>query len=137
MNFTFSLPPTTNSAYANRQTGGRILTQEARAWKEEAGWIVKSSGRSFDLAAKYKLFIALYVNRDRDIDGSLKLLLDAMSGVVYDDDAQVVVLVVYKFLKHPGEEPRVEVEITELAETAHTGTAPHFPGTIKKRRTTR
>jgi crossover junction endodeoxyribonuclease RusA len=133
MIFTFSLPPTTNSAYANRRTGGRILTEEARAWKEEAGWVVKSSGHRFDLSAKYQLFISLYVNRDRDIDGSLKLLLDAMSGIVYEDDAQVVYLEVHKFLKHPGEEPRVEVEITEVAVNAR----PHFPGAVKKRRTSR
>lgn len=112
--FTLPLPPTTNSAYANRRSGGRILTEEARAWKQEAGWIVKSKNLTWDLGGKYKVEVAMFLNRDRDIDGSLKLLLDALSGIVWGDDSQVVILYVYKFLKHPGEMPHLEVKISPL-----------------------
>jgi len=50
--------------------------------------------------------------RRRDIDGPLKSLLDAMNGVIYNDDSQIVKLVVEKFIDRQN--PRTEVEIIIL-----------------------
>lgn len=46
-----------------------------------------------------------------DVDNVSKVILDALNGLAYEDDKQVVTLVVNKFY---GEEPRVEVAIYEI-----------------------
>lgn len=49
-----------------------------------------------------------------DIDNCLKAIADALNGVAYKDDSQIVAAVIQKFW---AEEPRAEVQITELEET--------------------
>jgi len=53
------------------------------------------------------LTIRFYLKFDRDVDNA-KLLLDAMSGIVYKDDSQVTVYHVYKF---KDKQPRVEIDV--------------------------
>jgi len=47
--------------------------------------------------------------RERDIDNFSKLLLDALTGIVYEDDSQIVSLTITK--AYDKENPRVDVEI--------------------------
>lgn len=47
----------------------------------------------------------------KDIDNCVKSVLDALNGIAYDDDRQVVDLVAYKWY---SENPRAEVVLTEL-----------------------
>ena len=48
-----------------------------------------------------------------DIDNMAKFVLDALNGLVYEDDKQVVKLVVYKLLDSIGEcEGRTVVEVS-------------------------
>lgn len=47
-----------------------------------------------------------------DSDNYSKSLLDAMNGVIYEDDSQVVELSVSKFY---SENPRVEIRVEEIA----------------------
>lgn len=51
-----------------------------------------------------------------DADNLGKQVCDAAIGVLYADDAQVVELVVRKFVAAAGEGPRVEVEVLEVGE---------------------
>lgn len=44
-----------------------------------------------------------------DIDNIAKVVLDALNGIAYDDDTQIVALSVYKFY---AEDPRVNVTIS-------------------------
>lgn len=48
-----------------------------------------------------------------DIDNCLKAIADALNGVAYKDDSQIVAAVIQKFW---ADEPRAEVKITELEE---------------------
>ena len=48
-----------------------------------------------------------------DCDNIAKTVLDALNGVAYDDDCQIVALHVYKLY---GETPRVTVQLREVAE---------------------
>jgi len=50
--------------------------------------------------------------RRKDIQNTLKSLLDALNNIVYEDDSQIVELHAYKHLDK--ENPRVEVHVTEL-----------------------
>ena len=46
-----------------------------------------------------------------DLDNIAKMILDSLNKIAYKDDNQIVRLVIEKFY---SEEPRVEIEITEL-----------------------
>lgn len=49
-------------------------------------------------------------NRKRDVDAYIKILLDSMEGIVYENDHQIGELHVYRHIDK--ENPRTEVEIT-------------------------
>lgn len=48
-------------------------------------------------------------NRKRDIDAYLKILLDSMSGIVYEDDCQVTEL--HAFKEVDKENPRTVIQV--------------------------
>jgi Holliday junction resolvase RusA-like endonuclease len=48
-----------------------------------------------------------------DVDNLAKIILDAMNGIVYHDDKQIVCLTVRKRYCRPGDVPRTDVIIEE------------------------
>jgi Holliday junction resolvase RusA-like endonuclease len=53
----------------------------------------------------------IYPTKKPDADNIAKIILDALNGVAYTDDTQVINLLVQK---RYGEAPEVKVEITEV-----------------------
>jgi Holliday junction resolvase RusA-like endonuclease len=51
-------------------------------------------------------------SRRGDIDGPSKFVLDAMNGIVYADDAQVMLFIVRK--DHDPKNPRTVITVSEL-----------------------
>jgi crossover junction endodeoxyribonuclease RusA len=51
-----------------------------------------------------------------DVDNVAKSVLDGLNGVAYEDDNQVVELLVRKYKVTRKEEERVEIEIREFKE---------------------
>ena len=51
-------------------------------------------------------------NRKRDIDAYIKIVLDAMEGIVYENDNQIVKLEATKAVDKDN--PRIEVSVIEL-----------------------
>lgn len=104
---TIYLPPTANTQWrtgrAWRSTRlTHYLTTEAREWriafrKEFKQWM---QGKQLPPAVYENGAIALKLvfslKHDRDIDNSIKPVLDALAGVLFKDDRQVVHLDVYK-----------------------------------------
>lgn len=68
--------------------------------------IPKSKSQKFKNAALSGMELPL---KKPDVDNMAKIILDAMSGIVYKDDKQIVSLLVEKWY---AENPRVEVNIT-------------------------
>ena len=58
-----------------------------------------------------KLAGAIRPTKKPDIDNCIKIIADALNGLAYVDDTQIVAVVAEKFF---AEIPRVEVEITEV-----------------------
>lgn len=88
-------------------------TPEAKKWQETLGWEAKRQGRSLQwLTDPIYVGITMFVSRDRDIDSSIKLTLDALNGVLYRDDTQVVHLNVKK--EYDKENPHMEIEIESM-----------------------
>ena len=115
MIFTFPLPPTTNSSYRTTKTGGFYTTQKHKDWFTEAGWISKKEYKGKPIKDEVVVDITLYLKTDRDIDGSVKPILDLLQRQgVYVNDSQVVELSVAK--ETDKAHPRVVVLCCRLAE---------------------
>jgi crossover junction endodeoxyribonuclease RusA len=85
------LPPTTNNAYANAPGRGRVLTSEARAWKQGAVIIARSASK-FGPAVTPPLALHLFVyfaDNRRDLDGAIKLAQDAVCEALGINDRHV------------------------------------------------
>lgn len=94
----------------------------SRMYMTAAGTTLK---KSYQLQAKHQmgfksptanpiaLKIILFFNdkRKRDIDNYNKILLDSMSGIVYEDDVQIQMLTIIK--QYDKKQPRIEIEIDE------------------------
>jgi len=86
-----------------------------REYEKLVGWIAKCSGckpLNGSLAVKLHLFIR---GRSGDVDNYCKSILDGLNGVAYQDDGQVVELLVRKHKVKRKEEERVEIEIGEAS----------------------
>lgn len=94
--FTFPLPPTTNEAY--KIAHGRMYKSDAAiSWRDDVYYTSMHILPKFE-KAKVRLKINLFLKHPRDIDGSLKLILDLFQYCgVYENDNQVMKLIVEKF----------------------------------------
>jgi Holliday junction resolvase RusA-like endonuclease len=111
MKVVLPLPPTLNSSFRARKDGrGQYKTGEAKAWEHEAHYLLN---KVQPIRGAVRLIVNVYYKYDRDIDASLKLLLDALEGKVYINDSQVTMLTVTK--QKDNSNPHVEVSWHEIA----------------------
>lgn len=105
----------TNALYTNsRTTGKRILTSKARVSKEAIAWEAKAEmkgQRIFTVPIRVELYLFFPTKQRRDLD-NVKALIDAMTGVCWNDDSQIYELVIRKY--HDKEDPRVEVIVMKV-----------------------
>lgn len=86
-----------------------VLSDEAKAFKSEVGWIAKAAGIRAPFDGRVAMTIKLYPGlpqdaakrmrklgdgwddrvRSIDLDNALKVLIDSLKGIAYDDDKQV------------------------------------------------
>lgn len=118
MTYTLPLPPSLNRTYqaAYRPNLRRVcffMTKEASTWKKEAQeTLTKSAHRRKPTAKDVEVFITWFLKRDRDCDGGLKLVLDALQGTLIDNDRQVLAL--HAFKEKAEGEPHCEIDVFEL-----------------------
>ncbi len=107
-----TLPLSTNAMYRG---GPRYLTEKAKANKHFIGWEVKNEWGKEPLKGPMSLKIDLYWpdNRRHDLD-NIKGLLDALTGILYEDDCQITELHLSKSIDKKN--PRVELFLTTLLE---------------------
>jgi crossover junction endodeoxyribonuclease RusA len=107
-------PFSTNNIYFSSpkmKPGMRIMSQKARDRKEQYGWEAKSQWHKGILQGDVEINIRLYFGdkRRRDWDNYHKLSIDALTGIVWEDDSQIQIAHVRKY--YDKEKPRIEVEI--------------------------
>lgn len=88
-----------------------VLSDEAKAYKREAGWLAKAAGIRVPLTGPVEVRVVHYP-RDRrllDLDNALKVALDALNGIAYEDDKQVCKITAER--RAPHGEARLEVEV--------------------------
>ena len=105
------LPPTDNLIYrTNPKSRGLYMTKEAKQWKEDFGWVLKETKIKCTEDPVIIGEIHIYLKHDRDCQGGLKLLFDAMEGIYYKNDKQVICFgPVYKL--KDSKNPRIELFI--------------------------
>jgi len=110
-----TLPPSTNHLYAQRGNA-RFLKPEVRAAKEAIGWEARSQYHGKPLTCPLAVSVALYWpdRRKHDVD-NIKALLDACTGILWEDDGQIIDLHITK--DFDKEAPRVVMAVREVTET--------------------
>lgn len=114
MRYQFALPyPPSVNHYLSHTMRGMYRTVEANAYRDLVGWTLRGMGLE-PLHSKLAVTIrAFRPRKSGDIDGILKVSLDAMNKLAYDDDSQIIELHVYR--DDDKKNPRLEVDIQELA----------------------
>lgn len=113
MKITLTIPNvSTNRMYTtSRTTGRKILTNIARASKEAWAWEAKSQFNRQPYSENIVVRIDLYFPDRRRRDGdNIKPLLDAMTGVLWDDDSLLEAHMVRKHIT-PGAEPKIVITL--------------------------
>jgi Holliday junction resolvase RusA-like endonuclease len=104
-----TLPLSTNQLY--RSVRGRsIISEKGRANKDALGWEARSQYRGKPLSGPLAIEVHIaWPDRRRHDWDNLKVLYDAMNGIVWDDDNQICDAHVIRELgsKEPGVELRV------------------------------
>ena len=95
-----------NSAYPTNKQGRRFLIPEAKILKEMIGYkFIENYGKiRKNKRKKYKMSIGLSFadNRQRDVGNYNKIIKDALEGILYENDKQVINLreyLIFSWLK--------------------------------------
>lgn len=105
----FPLPPSANRYW--RYAGGKVYTSdEARSYKHVVAMLARADGVT-QMTGPVVLSVAIYRARKAgDLDNFLKILIDALQGVFYRNDAQITEI--HATLHDDRHEPRAEVNVT-------------------------
>lgn len=109
---TLPFPPTAN-LYWRVWRGRAVTSSEARAYKQTAALAAKAQGMRPIIDGDVSVMVRVFrPTRRGDLDNRLKVLLDALRGIAYRDDAQVAGIDATQ--AQDSENPRVEVEIVRI-----------------------
>ncbi len=105
-------PPSVNSLYATFR-GRRIISAKGRQFKRDVGLLAKSQGAKIllgDLSVTFRVFRP---KKTGDLDNRLKISQDALKGICFDDDKQIIEIHAFRF--DDKDNPRIEIDIKKLA----------------------
>lgn len=113
MDFTLkTMPLSTNHLYAHSGRM-RFMTSKGKENKESIQWETRTQYRGVPLQGSIRLTVALYWGDKRKHDtDNIKILLDAFTGILYEDDGQIEDLHIRKY--YEKENPRVEISVASL-----------------------
>jgi crossover junction endodeoxyribonuclease RusA len=111
-------PLSTNHVYKSHCRFGRptvYMSKDGKERKEAYAWEARGQYHGKPLAIGLKLTVTLFfgTKRTHDADNYSKLLLDALTGIVWEDDSQVQDLRIIK--AHDKVQPRIELVIEAIA----------------------
>lgn len=88
---TIELPyPISANRYWRNFRGRMVVSAEAKAFKEQVGWIARSLGAEM-LAGALSMSVDIYRPAKRgDLDNTLKVTIDSLQGIFYENDSQIV-----------------------------------------------
>jgi crossover junction endodeoxyribonuclease RusA len=128
--------PQGSKRYLGHRGGKAVLVEdsrESRPFRDRVTWAAHDAWRPRAVLTRVPLTIALEFVMPRpvstprtmpaavrrpDLDKLVRCVCDAMTGVVYPDDSQIVHLVAHKRLARLHEPPGVHIELTDRAEAS-------------------
>lgn len=114
MNFTLPYPPTAN-LYWRVWRGRAVKSKKAREYQRKVALLAKSRARQ-PIIGPVGVHVDVYRPAKRgDLDNTLKVLLDALKGIAYADDSQVVSL--HACRHEDPDSPRAEVFVWSEAKS--------------------
>ena len=107
-------PQSTNHIYKTTCRGkfaSVYMSKEGKDLKESYQWQIKSQYKGKPKTGDLDLRIELFFgdNRKRDIDNYNKILLDAFTGILWEDDSQIQSLLIVK--NKDIKNPRIELTL--------------------------
>lgn len=91
MKLTLPVPPSANRYWSLDRRGFIRVSDEARKYKQGVKLRALTEGLRKPLAGPVVASVVVYrARRAGDLDNSLKVLLDALNGICFEDDSQVV-----------------------------------------------
>lgn len=87
------------------------MTPQGKAIKEAYQWEAKSQWQAKPLTDELAVSVRFYFKnkRRRDLDNQNKLVLDALTGIVYEDDSQIGELHLVR--DYDAKEPRIVISV--------------------------
>lgn len=109
---TLPYPPSANRywrVYSNRV----VVSGEATRYKKDAAQSAKTQGIDSPLTGDLSIAIQVYRPlKSGDLDNRLKVVLDSLQGVAYENDSQIVEIRAWRF--DDKRNPRIEISINEI-----------------------
>lgn len=89
-----------------------VPSEEAKSYKAECGWLAKAAGCRTPIVGPVELRFRLVPANGvcMDLDNCLKVAIDALKGIVFEDDSQVYRIIAERADPDPTGR-RLEVEI--------------------------
>ena len=110
MKLTLPLPPSANRYWRVGHHGRLHVSIEAQAYKQGVRLRALTNGLKKPLAGPVVASFGIFrARRSGDLDNRLKVILDALKGIAFEDDSQIVELHARRY--DDPENPRVEVRI--------------------------
>lgn len=109
MRCTLPYPPSANRYWRNVR-GRTLKSREARRYAVECQWLARAESDGALLQGEVAVTLRLYRPSKRgDLDNRIKVVLDALQGVAYADDKQVIEIHAYRY--DDKENPRIEIDV--------------------------
>ena len=113
MNLTLPLPPSANRYWRSICLGNRprvLVSKQGRAYRKRAQLVAGAQFKRVPLTQDVRVVLNVYTpTRAGDLDNRIKPTLDALQGIAYADDRQVVEILARRFVDKDN--PRVEVTV--------------------------
>lgn len=116
--FNLPLPPGINQTYKTNKNAAFYKSEKVKEWETEAGWIIKQQWKNTPAIKKNcRVYINLFLTRDRDIDSTTKLVFDLLQRQrVIENDSLIVESTQEKHHIIKGETPDIKPHIDVMVE---------------------
>lgn len=109
-------PRSTNHIYKSTCRGGFVsvyMSAEGKALKEDYQWQLKQQYKGKPLTHEIDLRIEIFFGDKRvhDIDNYNKITIDSCTGILWNDDSQIMSLLIIK--NYDKKNPRIEMQVNE------------------------
>ncbi len=108
---TLPYPPSVNHLYATFR-GRRITSAKGRRFKADIALLARQQGARLlngDLSVTFRVFRP---KKTGDLDNRLKISQDALKGICFEDDRQIIEIHAFRFDDKAN--PRIEIEVKQL-----------------------